>query len=309
MSMSGGPEADGSFVYMGDRLVPAQDARVSVFDHAFLYGDGVFETYRVVEGRIFRMDDHLARLQRSAAAISLRLPLPLAEIKSAVIQTVEANNWPMSFVKSIITRGAGSEPLLEHTGLESRLVIIVRPSMPFFSSGASEVGLSAAIVGTRKTPAASLDPRIKSLNYLNVIKSRIDARGQGANESIMLDDRGRVVEASIYNIVVVSSRQLRTPSEGCLQGITLDATFEAAEQLGFAVERSHLYPYDLETADEVILTSTAVGLLPLVSLNGHPIGDGIPGPVFSELNDAYQQALRDPAQGVPTALARDLVSN
>ncbi len=181
--------------------------------------------------------------------------------------------------------------------------VVADTSMPFFAEGAGAVGLSAAIVGTRKTPFASLDPRVKSLNYLNVIKSRIEARNLGANESILLDDRGRVVEASIYNIIAVSGNQLMTPREGCLEGITLETTLEVAARLGFTVERGPVYPYDLESADEIIFTSTAVGLLPLLKLNGCPVGSGQPGSVYARLNDAYQQALSDPAQGVSTALA------
>lgn len=301
--MATGPRDDGSLIYMNGALTPAQDAKVSVFDHAFLYGDGIFETFRVVEGRVFRLGEHLARLGRSAAAIGLDLPIPLSEIRQAVIDTVGANPWPMSFVKAIVTRGAGAEPLLEHTGLASRLVIIVRPSMPFFKEGAAAAGLSAAIVGTRKTPFASLDPRIKSLNYLNVIKSRIEARNLGANESILLDERGRVVEASIYNIIAVSGKRVFTPRDGCLEGITLETTLEAASRLGFSVERGDVYPYDLESADEVIFTSTAVGLLPLVTLNGRPVGGGRSGPAFARLSAAYQEALLDPARGTATALA------
>lgn len=288
---------DGFLISIDGELVPTRDATVSVFDHAFLYGDGIFETFRVADGRVFRMDDHLDRMERSAKAIALALPLPRALLTETILRTIAANRLPDCFVKAIVSRGAGPEPLLEHAGLTSRLVVIVRPSMPFFKDGMGEQGLSAAIVGTRKTPAAALDPRIKSLNYLNVIKSRIEARDLGASESILLDDRGRVVEASIYNVVAVRGRDLLTPAEGCLQGITLEATLELAEARGYRTHRANLYPYDLESADEVIFTSTAVGLLPVTTLNGRPVSAGRPGPVFAELATAYAAALRDPANG------------
>lgn len=291
------PPDDGFVIHLDGKLVPTRDATVSVFDHAFLYGDGIFETFRVAAGLVFRMDDHLDRLERSAAAIALTLPLPRPEIAAAILETIAANHLPDCFVKAIISRGAGTEPLLEHAGLSSRLVVIVRPSMPFFAEGVATKGLSAAIVGTRKTPAAALDPRIKSLNYLNVIKSRIEARGLGADESILLDDRGRVVEASIYNIIAVHGRDLLTPREGCLQGITLEATLEAATAQGFRVHRTAVYPYDLESADEVLLTSTAVGVVPVTTLNGRAIGAGSPGPTFQALAAVYEQILRDPRQG------------
>ena len=294
---------DGFLVSIDGELVPTRDAKVSVFDHAFLYGDGIFETFRVADGRVYRMGEHLDRLERSARAIALALPLPRPRLTATILRAIAANGLPDGFVKAIVSRGAGPEPLLEHAGLTSRLVVIVRPSMPFFKDGQGEQGLSAAIVGTRKTPAAALDPRIKSLNYLNVIKSRIEARDLGASESILLDDRGRVVEASIYNVVAARGRELLTPAEGCLQGITLDATLALAEARGYRALRANLYPYDLESADELIFTSTAVGLLPVTGLNGRPVGDGRPGPVYAELTAAYEADLRDPANGtaVPAA--------
>jgi branched-chain amino acid aminotransferase len=187
---SSGPRDDGSLVYIDGELVPVLEARVSVYDHAFLYGDGVFETVHVVDGRAFRLEEHLDRLERSAAAISLHLPGSREEIRHDLLRTVAANRRRTSFVKLIVTRGAGAEPLLRHEGLKSRMVIIDRPSMPFFEGG-EELSMSAAIVGTRKTPAASLDPRIKSLNYLNIIQSRIEAQAAGADESILLDADGR----------------------------------------------------------------------------------------------------------------------
>lgn len=298
-----GARDDGSVIYLDGELVATADAKVSVFDHAFLYGDGVFETFRVVDGRVFRMEPHLDRLERSAAAIALDLPLPRDGIRRAILATIAANPWPMGFVKAIVSRGAGPEPLLEHAGLASRLVVIVRPSMPFFADGAAIRGVTAAIVGTRKTPFAALDPRIKSLNYLNMIRSRIEARGLGANESILLDERGRVVEGSIYNVVAIRGDRLVTPIDGCLEGITLETTLEAAARLGYDVRRADVYPYDLETADEAIFTSTAVGLLPVTRLNGRPIGAGRPGEAFRRLAAAYQEALFDASQGTPASLA------
>lgn len=299
---------DDLLILLDGALVPTQDAKVSVFDHAFLYGDGIFETFRVADGLVFRMEPHLDRLERSAAAIALALPLPRAELRQAILETVAANGLRDCYVKSIVSRGAGSEPLLEHTGLTSRLVVIVRPSMPFFAEGENARGLSTAIVSTRKTPAASLDPRIKSLNYLNVIKSRIEARGMGAQESILLDDRGRVVEAAFYNIVVVNGRDLRTPREGCLHGITLEAVSDIAQEHGFQVHRDNLYPYDLETADEVLFTSTAGGVIPVTAIDGRTVGDGTPGPVFGVLSTAYERALRDPANGAPVPGLREALA-
>jgi branched-chain amino acid aminotransferase len=285
-------------IHLDGELVPTREAKVSVFDHSFLYGDGIFETYRVADGLVFRMDPHLHRLARSARAIALDLPGGIDGIRQAIIDTVAANGLADCYVKSIITRGAGAEPLLEHTGIASKLVVIVRPSMPFFKPGTEGAGLSAAIVSVRKTPMAAVDPRIKSNNYLNVILSRIEARGMGAQESILLDDRGRVVEASFYNVIAVSGKRLLTPHEGCLAGITLETTLEEAAKLGYACERGPVYPYDLMTADEVLFTSTAGGVIPVTTIDGRLIGAGAPGPVWRDLSTAYDRAMRDPAQGV-----------
>jgi branched-chain amino acid aminotransferase len=295
---SSGPRDDGSLVYIDGELVPVLEARVSVYDHAFLYGDGVFETVHVVDGRAFRLEEHLDRLERSAAAISLHLPGSREEIRHDLLRTVAANRRRTSFVKLIVTRGAGAEPLLRHEGLKSRMVIIDRPSMPFFEGG-EELSMSAAIVGTRKTPAASLDPRIKSLNYLNIIQSRIEAQAAGADESILLDADGRVTEGSIYNVIAVHGRRLTTPAENCLQGITLRTVWEKATELGCQTERTSIYPYDLRTADELLFASTAVGVIPITSLNGEPVGDGTPGPVFAEIRAKYERALRDVSYGTP----------
>lgn len=302
---SADPRDDDSLVYLDGELVPVSEARVSVYDHAFLYGDGVFETVRVVEGRAFRLPEHLDRLERSAAAISLALPEPRERIAEAILRTVAANGHRMSFVKVILTRGAGSEPLLRHEGLRSTIAILVWPSMPFLDPG--EEGVSAAVVGTRKTPAMSLDPRIKSLNYLNVIQSRIEARSMGADESILLDTQGRVAEGSIYNVIVSHRGRLTSPAEGCLEGITLRTIWEAALERGYAAERTSVYPYDLLNADEVMFASTAVGLIPVTTVNGSPVGCGSPGPVYADLRDAYEGALTDPARGtgVPYELYED----
>jgi branched-chain amino acid aminotransferase len=295
-------------IHLDGKLLPTREATVSVFDHSFLYGDGIFETYRVADGLVFRMEPHLDRLERSARAIALDLPGSRDDIRRIILETVAANGLADCYVKSIITRGAGAEPLLEHTGIASKLVVIVRPSMPFFTPGAGNRGLSAAIVSVRKTPMAAVDPRIKSNNYLNVILSRIEARGMGAQESILLDDRGRVVEASFYNIVAVRGRRLLTPHEGCLEGITLETALDIAGPLGYEIRRGPVYPYDLMTADEVLFTSTAGGVIPVTVIDGRAIGAGSPGPVWAELSAGYERALRDPAQGVAVPGLREALA-
>lgn len=282
-------------VFIRGEIVPSELARISVLDHSVLYGDGVFETFRVVDGHIFRMPDHLRRLVRSSRAISLNLPMPLEDISRALIRTVAASGLANCFVKLVVTRGAGELPVLNHAGLTSELIIIATPAIPLVAGGdAGGRGISAAIVGTRKTAPAAFDPRVKSLNYLNIIKSRIEAHGLGADESILLDDRGRVVEASVYNLIAVRGNKLTTPLEGCLEGITLDTVIGAAQGLGLCIDRSELYPYDIAVADEIILTSTATGVIPVVTLNGQPVGAGVPGPIWAKLADAYGASLKDP---------------
>jgi branched-chain amino acid aminotransferase len=299
-----GPGADDMVVFLDGELVPTAQARVTAFDHGLLYGDGVFETVRVVDGLAFRLEHHLDRLERSAAAIALDLPWTREELQGALLETAAANGCPMCFCKLILTRGAGREPLLKHEGLRPRLLITARESMPFVQ-GDGPATLTAAIVGTRKTPGAALDPRIKSLNYLNIIQSRIQARALGAEESILLDDRGRVAEGSIYNVIAVCGDELVSPAEGCLEGITLDTAFELAAELGMRPRRGDVWPYDLQTADEVLFASTAVGIVAVTAIDGRPIGDGAPGPVFAAIEGAYAGALTDPARGTPVPGLRD----
>jgi branched-chain amino acid aminotransferase len=299
-----GPGEDDTVVFLDGELVPTREARVSVFDHGLLYGDGVFETVRVVDGRAFRLEDHLDRLERSASAIALDVPWAREDLQAALLETVAANGRRMCFCKLILTRGAGREPLLKHEGLRPRLLITARDSMPFVE-GDGPATLSAAIVGTRKTPATALDPRIKSLNYLNVIQSRIQARALGAEESILLDDRGRVAEGSIYNVIAVRGDELVSPAEGCLEGITLDTVFQLATELGLRPRRGDVWPYDLHAADEVLFASTAVGVVAVTSIDGRDVGEGVPGSVFEAVERAYAGALADPARGTAVPALRD----
>lgn len=301
-----GPAADGSVVFLDGELVPTPDAKVTVFDHGLLYGDGIFETVLVVEGRAFRLDDHLRRLERSAAAIALEVPWGLEELRAAILETAAANGSRRCFCKIILTRGAGSEPLLKHEGLRPRLLITARESMPFVE-GEGPPTLTTAIVGTRKTPGAALDPRIKCLNYLNIIQSRIEARALGADESLLLDDRGRVAEGSIYNVIAVRDGELVSPAEGCLEGVTLDTVYRIAPELGLRARRGDLWPYDLRVADEVLFVSTAVGVVAVTDVDGRPVGDGVPGPVFTALARAYATALTSPDLTTPVpGLQRDV---
>lgn len=279
-------------VYLDGKTVPADEARISVYDHAVLYGDGIFETFRIVERNVFRLDDHLDRLARSAAGLRLTLPMAGSGIRDALMQTVRESGMSDCFAKLLVTRGAGSAPVLNHQSLTSQLIIIVAPAMPLVAGPSGDAGISAAVVATRKTSPSALDPRIKSLNYLNIIQSRIDASGLGADESILLDDQGRVVEASVYNIIAVRGGRLATPAGGCLEGITLDTVLTAASQEGFTVVHCDLYPHDLAAADEIILTSTAVGVVAVTKLNGMPVAAGQPGPIWQKLSALYGRALR-----------------
>lgn len=280
-------------VYIRGEIVAADEARISVFDHSVLYGDGIFETFRIVDGQIFRMTDHLQRLVRSAAGLQLALPMPVDDIAAALRQTIVRSGLANCFTKLLVTRGSGNAPVLNHQGLASELIIVASPAMPLVATRSAGPAISAATVSTRKTSPAALDPRIKSLNYLNIIQSRIEANGLGADESILLDDQGRVVEASVYNIIVAHGGCLTTPASGCLEGITLDTVIAAAESTGTAVQRRDIYPNDLAVADEIILTSTAVGVIPVTELNGNPVGAGSPGPKWKALADAYELSLRD----------------
>ena len=272
------------------RLVPREDARVSVFDHGLLYGDGVFEGIRIYERRIFRLDAHLARLEASAHAIGLTLPMNRPTLAASVEETVRANRQEQGYIRLVVTRGEG--PLgLDPTTCARPCVIIIVAALAVYPADHYTSGIRVVTAATRQVAAASVDPRIKSLNYLKNVLARMEAHEAGASEALMLNPEGFVAECTADNVFAVHGGRILTPpaTEGALDGITAGAVRDLALAQGLAWDERRLARYDLFVADEVFLTGTGAEIIPVIRLDGRRIGSGEPGPVTRRLSTAFRE--------------------
>lgn len=285
-------------VYLDGRIVPAGEAMVSVYDHGLLYGDGVFEGIRVYHGRVFRLEQHIRRLYRSARAIMLDIPLTPSELIDATLATLRAGECTDGYIRLIVTRGVGDLGL-DPGKCPKASIIIICDGISLYPAELYERGLEVITCATRRTPPTSLDPSVKSLNYLNNILAKIEVKRAGLLEGIMLNSEGYVAEATGDNVFVVSEGQLLTPPTHCgiLVGVTRDAVMELARREGVEVQERVLTPVDLYAADECFLTGTAAEVIAVVKIDGRVIGDGAPGPVTKRLRVAFH-ALTE-TEGVP----------
>ncbi len=271
-------------IYIDGQLYSREDARISVFDHGLLYGDGVFEGLRIYARRVFRLDAHLARLAASAHAIGLALPLDRGQLAEAVRETVRANRQSDGYIRLVVTRGDGPLGLDPTTCAHPRVIIIVA-DLAVYPPALYESGVQVVTAATRQVPAASVDPRIKSLNYLKNVLARLEAHAAGAAEALMLNADGFVAECTADNVFTVRDRVVRTPpaTEGALDGITRAVVRELAAASDLAFREERLARYDLFTADECFLSGTGAELVPVVALDGRRIADGKPGAVTRRL--------------------------
>ncbi len=267
-------------IYLDGKFVDAAEAKISVFDHGLLYGDGIFEGIRLYQGNVFRLEQHLERLWYSAKAILLDMPISRPELAQAVCESCRQNGLRDGYIRLVVTRGVGD------LGLSPWLcpkpsVFIIADKIALYPPEYYATGLSIVTAATRRMGPAALPPAVKSLNYLNNILAKLEARQAGALEAIMLNDQGFVAECTGDNIFIVHHGRLFTPAaqEGALKGITRDAIFDIAEGLGLSLEEHQLTRYDLWNADECFLTGTGAEVVPVVKLDGRQIGAGKPGPV------------------------------
>ncbi|MCC6763730.1 MAG: branched-chain-amino-acid transaminase [Deltaproteobacteria bacterium] len=277
-------------VSIDGRLVPRADARISVFDHGLLYGDGVFEGIRVYDRRIFRLDAHLARLEASAHAIALALPMDRAALATVVRDAVRANRQVDGYIRLVVTRGEG--PLgLDPTTCTRPTVIVIVADLAVYPAERYTSGIRVVTAATRQVPAASVDPRIKSLNYLKNVLARLEAHQAGAAEALMLNPEGFVAECTADNVFVVRGQRILTPpaTDGALDGITAGVVRDLARAAGFGWDERRLARYDLFVADECFLTGTGAEIIPVVSLDGRRIGTGEPGPATRRLSAAFHE--------------------
>ena len=280
-------------VFLAGRLVPESEAKISVFDHGLLYGDGVFEGIRVYGGGVFLHDAHIARLFESAKAIHLAIPMTPAEVKDAVERTVAKNDVADGYVRLVVTRGAGSLGLDIRKTSDPR-VIVIAADIALYPPELYRTGLKLVTAGTIRNHPAALPARVKSLNYLNNILAKIEGFASGAGEVLMLNHQGHVAECTGDNLFVVKHGVLRTPplDAGILAGLTRAAVIELAKRRGIDVREETLVRHDIYTAEECFLTGSAAEVIAAVSLDGRDIGDGRPGPITGELLKDFRALTR-----------------
>jgi len=279
-------------VFLDGSFVDKEDAKISVFDHGLLYGDGIFEGIRLYRNCVFRLDAHLERLEYSARALLLDLPMSREEFSEVVCESCRVNGLEDGYIRLIVTRGVGDLGLSTRSCRKST-VIVIADAIELYPPEIYEQGLAIITVATRRNSPAALDPGIKSLNYLNNVLAKIEAAQQGALEAIMLNDQGYVAECSGDNLFVVSKGRVMTPdpTAGALRGITRQVMFELAGELGMPLEERNLTRYDVWNAEECFLTGTAAEVVPVVKVDGREIGDQQPGPVTKRFLEAYHRRI------------------
>ncbi|GAB4346895.1 MAG: branched-chain-amino-acid transaminase [Candidatus Abyssubacteria bacterium] len=279
-----------NLVYLNGQFVPGADARVSIFDRGFLYGDGVFETMRAYEGRIFRLDDHMERLQRSAESIGLTLPGGPQRCADICRQLLARNEVSDALLRMSVTRGQAGGGIGVNRASEPTVVAHLRPPMPLPDS-ARHTGVSAKIVSVRRVPSTALNPHMKSMNFLNQIMARAEAEAAGAFDSIMLNQAGHIAETSTANIFFARDGMLFSPAPNCdiLLGITRAAILELAAKNGIRCEERPIEPDEINSFEECFLTSTGIELLPVTRIDDAIVGDGMPGPLYQQLHSAYRE--------------------
>ena len=282
-------------IYINGIFYPKADAKISVYDHGLLYGDGVFEGMRAYSGCVFRLHEHLVRLYESARAIQLTIPLDLEKLAAAVKQTLAHNNLSDAYIRLVVTRGAGSLGL-DPAKTSDPQVIIIADHIELYPKEKYEKGLEIITAATIRNHPAALNPRIKSLNYLNNILARIEGKLAGCAEALMLNQRGEVAECTGDNIFTVRHGKLYTPpiDAGILEWITRNAVIELAHKQGLEVVEATMTRHDIYVADECFLTGSAAEVIPVVKLDGRPIGDGAVGKITKQLSDAFHQFVRQP---------------
>lgn len=277
-------------VYIDGKFYPSEEAKISVWDHGLLYGDGIFEGIRIYGDRVFRLDEHLKRLYDSARSIALKMPLSRNELKGVTLECCRRNKMPDGYIRIIVTRGYGDLGIDPRKCARASLIVIV-DKISLFPAESYEKGLRIITAATRKHSPAALSPRIKSLNYLNNIMAKLEALHAGVPEAVMLNAEGYVTEGTGDNIFIVSEGILKTPPVfiGILEGVTRNVVLDLAKELGIPSEEDKLVTHDLYTADEVFLTGTAAELVPVVEIDGRPIGEGRPGNIFTRLKEAFKK--------------------
>ncbi|OUM84718.1 MAG: branched-chain amino acid aminotransferase [Bacillus thermozeamaize] len=286
------------WIYLNGEFVPKNEAKVSVFDHGFLYGDGIFEGIRCYQGNVFRLDDHLKRLYESALSIMLEIPLSYEEMKEAVLETVRKNRLQDAYIRLIVSRGEGDLGLDPRSCPQAQ-VIIIAGQIKLYPQELYDNGMEVVTIPTRRNVPDALNPKIKSLNYLNNILAKIEATRAGVMEALMLNTEGYVCECTGDNIFIVKNGRVITPPTylGALDGITRRVIMDICRDQGIECAEEPFTRHDVFVADECFLTGTAAEVIPVTKLDGRKIGTGMPGPLTKQLIAEFRK--RVTVEGTP----------
>ena len=286
-------------IYIDGKYYPKSQATISVYDHGFLYGDGVFEGIRAYNGLVFKLKEHIDRLYRSAHAITLTIPMSKEDMIKAVIETLRKNKMKDSYIRLVVSRGVGD------LGLDPRkcpkpTIIIITDQISIRAGDASETGVTAMFSWVRRNPVDATTHEIKSLNYLNSILAKIEANACGVDEAICLESNGCIAEGVGENVFIVKNGELLTPptATGALAGITAEVVTQLCQKLKLKLTIANLTPFMLFTADEAFFTGTAMEVIPIREVNKRQIGNGKPGPITKRLITEFHKVIADPANGV-----------
>lgn len=291
--------SDSLIAYVNGEYVSRDQARVSVFDFGFLRGDAVFDTTSAWNGRVFKLSAHLERLELSLRAARIPCPLPVEELRGVILETARRCGLPNAYIQTIVTRGEPPFGVRDLTQCRPGLIVFVVPYVWILSQDQIRAGGRGMIVSTRALPVQCLDPKIKSLSRQHFNLAVLEGKAAGMDVALMLDLDGHLTEGPGFNVFAVRGGQLFSPPEGILMGITRQTVFELAAEHGIPAREGQLTAYDLYSADEVFLTSTAGGIMPLVEIDGRPIGDGKPGSVSQRIHELYWAMRESGRHGTP----------
>ncbi|RLQ96094.1 branched-chain-amino-acid transaminase [Falsibacillus albus] len=278
------------WIFLSGEFVKKEDAVVSVYDHGFLYGDGVFEGIRVYSGNVFKLSEHLNRLYESAQSIMLKVPYTKEELERIIVESVRRNQLESAYIRVVVSRGVGNLGLDPKCCSQPR-VIVIAEELSMFPKELYQRGLRVGSVASRRNRPDVLSPQVKSLNYLNNILVKLEANQAGVDEALMLNDQGYVTEGSADNIFIVKNDTIYTPPVylGALEGITRNAIIDLAKELGYEMKEAPFTRHDVYVADEVFLTGTAVEVIAVVEVDGRKVHEGKPGKVTNHLLSEFRK--------------------
>jgi branched-chain amino acid aminotransferase len=287
------------FIYVDGKFYPKSEAKISVYDHGLLYGDGVFEGIKAYNGSVFRLKEHIDRLYKSAHTIMLQIPMTKEEMTKAVIETLKKNNLKEGYIRLVVTRGVGDLGLDPRKCPKQTVIVITQPWKVLHGDEGKEKGVTTMISWVKRDPVDATTHEIKSLNYLNSILAKIEANAGGVDDAICLNKEGFICEGVAENIFMVKDGEISTPPvcTGALDGITRKFVIQVARKIGYTVTEKNITPNEMFNADEVFFTGTAAEIAPIREINKRIISDGKPGPVTKRLMQEFTRLVNDPKQG------------